>query len=41
MRKLKRMVARKRIEKDGISQCCKHRTGSSFFSKHWREYLES
>lgn len=39
MRKLRRMVARERMKKAGLIQVCKHTTGTSYFAKHWREYV--
>lgn len=38
MRKLRRTVARKRMENAGLCQVCKVKTYKSYFAKHWREY---
>lgn len=39
MRKLKRMIARNRMEKSGVRRTNKKSAGRSYFAKHWREYL--
>ena len=38
-RKLDRMVARKNIEKKGVTQINKIKGDASFFSKNWRDYV--
>ena len=38
-RKLDRMVARKNIEKKGVTQINKINGDASFFSKNWRDYV--
>lgn len=38
MRKLRRMVAREKMKRAGLSQVCKDRGSGSYFSKHWREF---
>ncbi len=38
-RKLDRMVARKNMEKKGITQINKVKSDASFFSKNWRDYV--
>lgn len=37
-RKLDRMVARKNMEKKGITQINKVKGDTSFFSRYWRSY---
>ena len=39
MRKLDRMVARKNMEKKGVTQINKIKGDVSFFSKNWRDYV--
>ena len=39
MRKLRRMVARERMKKAGLTQVCKHKTGRSYFAENWRDYI--
>lgn len=39
MRKLRRAVAKARMKKKGIHGPLKKRTGQSYFSEHWREYI--
>ena len=38
-RKLDRMVARKNMEKKGVTQINKIKGDASFFSKNWRDYV--
>lgn len=41
MRKLARGVAKVNMKRKGMVRFCKHsRDGGSFFSHHWREYVE-
>lgn len=44
LRKMKRQVAKRRMQKAGIRHMCRqeakgHKTGNSYFSKHWREAI--
>lgn len=39
MRKLKRMVAKKNMKKAGLVRICDKIGGTSYFAKHWREYV--
>ena len=38
-RKLDRMIARKNMEKKGVTQINKIKGDASFFSKNWRDYV--
>ena len=38
-RKLDRMIARKNMEKKGVTQINKINGDASFFSKNWRDYV--
>lgn len=40
-RKLDRMVARKNMEKKGVTQINKIKGDASFFSKNWRDYVNA
>lgn len=39
MRKLKRLVAHKRMKKGGLAHVNKKVAKGSYFAKHWREYV--
>lgn len=40
-RKLDRIVARENMKKHGITQINKVKGLTSFFAKHWRDYINS
>lgn len=39
MRKWRRMIAKNAMRAAGLRHICKKIGGSSYFSKHWREYV--
>ena len=39
MRKYKRYLAKKNMERMGLHKVCKHSADGSFFARHWRGYI--
>ena len=40
MRKWARKVAHNKMKKAGFSRVNKHKTGNSFFSENWRDFVK-